>query len=103
MQWIAARVVLGTLWAGGLLFIGLLVWFEPDRLAALGLPALVPAMKSLALWAVSGAIFIFLVLVADALCPRTPIFLKGFLKTFTGAGAWMAFGWAMVQVFSQVG
>ena len=90
------RLTLGYLWALILALAGLAVWslreafleILPDQAAGL-----VVATTGLCL---AGAQFIFMMLVADALCPKAPALMVAFLKTFCGALFWMSIGWVVV-------
>jgi len=110
----AARLILGYLWGAGLLGVGLVVWRRPVPVEAAltrsssGLngsaawagqlsDAVGQIVLGLSVWAMAGGVFVFLVMVADVVCPRVPMGISGFAKTFTGAAAWLALGWSVLQ------
>lgn len=89
------RLTLGYLWALVLALAGVWVWTHKNELAQLlpaGHQALVVAISALCL---AGAQFVFMLLVADDLCPRTWAGLRMFLKTFTGSVIWMSLLWVV--------
>jgi len=109
-----ARLVFGYLWGAGLLAVGLIVWRRPlaveaavagladgargsQRWAALLSDVISQAVLGLSVWAMAGGVFVFLVLVADVVCPRVPMGVSGFAKTFSGTVAWLALGWSLFQ------
>lgn len=93
------RLALGWLWAMLLALMGVGLWHE--RLLWMDLlhthdPAVVVALVCLCL---AGAQFVFMLLVADDLCPRTPAGLTLFLKIFAGTVIWLSLLWLGVQVW----
>ena len=92
------RIGLGLVWAGSLLAGGLSVRrhaLQWSQLAAnWGWSAQAAAwdLTLVAVIGISGAQFIFMVLVADALCPEADRNVTGFLKAFSGVLAVMAMG-----------
>lgn len=95
-----ARLVLGTLWAAGFLVFGLVMWAAPVDVGALA-GAVSPALiRTLAILAVAGAEFIFMVLVADEVCPRAPLTMKIALKLTAGSVTWLALCGTLWQIFA---
>jgi hypothetical protein len=92
----------GSLWAGGLMMLGLLLWSMPPDLHALTQIMPDPLRRGIALLAVAGAQFIFMVLVADQVCHRTPLLLKAACKLVAAAATWAALVWTLWLVFSAI-
>lgn len=95
----ALRLVLGYIWALTLGLAGL--WIAAHRMELLQvLPAagsgLVVATVGLCL---AGAQLVFMLLVADDLCPRTPVTFTAFLKTFSGSIVWMCIAWIAILLW----
>lgn len=89
----AFRLMLGYLWAVSLALAGVWVWLHGNELAQMlpaGQQAAVVATAALCL---AGAQFVFMLLVADDLCPKASAVCIMFLKTFTGTIVWMSLGW----------
>lgn len=84
------------------MLLGLLLWSMPAGLGDLA--PLVPRQLrySMALLAVAGAQFIFMALVADEVCPRTPVLMKAACKLAAAAATWAALLWTLVQVFAAI-
>lgn len=108
--WLLIRVILGTVWAGGILYWSLGLWGNVLALTLQagdwGLPtsAVASALRTAAVAGISAAQFIFMVLVADVLCPGADRTFVGFLKAFTGilavlASVWVAWGVGGLQFF----
>ena len=91
------RLGMGYLWAACLLLSGMWLWGQqatleadvPNELIWLG-----------TVWTITAAQLVFMVLVADDLCPVMPMVFIGFLKRVTGilwwgvllCGAWLVWG-----------
>jgi hypothetical protein len=92
------RIALGLVWAGSLLAGGLWVqqhaqqWSEIAGTWGWSIEAAAWDLKLVAVIGISAAQFIFMVLVADALCPHADRNVTGFLKAFTGVLAVLAMG-----------
>ncbi len=84
------------------MLLGLLLWSMPPGLRELA--QLVPdgLRYSTALLAVAGAQFIFMVLVADEVCPRAPLLMKAACKLAAAAVTWAALLWTLSQVFAAI-
>lgn len=110
-SWLARplRLAVGTVWAACLLLLGLWVW---ERQVGFGAQWLSPTTagphlgeqvaRGLAVFAVSGAHFVFMFLVADDLCPRAAVGVRQFLQFFTGSLSLGALGWTGWLVFSML-
>ena len=91
------RLGLGYLWAACLLLAGLWLWGQQNTL-----PADVPRelMWLGTVWTITAAQLVFMVLVADDLCPVMPMVFMGSFKLITGilwwgvllCGAWLVWG-----------
>ena len=87
--WRMLRIVLGTVWAAGLLLVGLFIFAlltsPVDHLHGL-ISASMPINRQMATWLCLAAIcssqFVFMVLVADVVCPGASMFVTGILKAF---------------------
>ncbi len=92
------RIALGLVWAGSLLAGGLWVrqhaqqWAELAGTWGWSMQDAAWDLSLVAVIGISGAQFIFMVLVADALCPHADRNVTGFLKAFTGVLAVLAMG-----------
>ena len=84
------RISTGCLWAGGLLLVGLWLWGQPlsftdgDAMAAGYLEVILMVLL------IAAGQFIFMVFVADVLCPDAPMVVTGLLKGIAGATGWIA-------------
>lgn len=99
----ALRLVLGYFWAITLGLAGL--WIIAHRMELLNmLPAagsgLVVATIGLCL---AGAQLVFMLLVADDLCPDAPVTFTAFIKTFAGSIVWMCIAWIAILLWQLIG
>jgi hypothetical protein len=97
------RLILGLLWAMILALVGLAIWSNQSFLLELfptDASRLILAAAGLCL---SGAQFIFLMLVADDLCPQAPAGMTLFLKAFSGALFWMCLIFIAVTTWRSFG
>ncbi|MCC7205109.1 MAG: hypothetical protein IT441_08515 [Phycisphaeraceae bacterium] len=83
-------VVLGWAWALALMLLGLTLWLAADHDG----PTLTSLLTSLGLVCLCGAHFIFLVLVADHLCPHAPDRFRLACQGAAGLLTWMSMIWA---------
>lgn len=88
------HLCLGWLWALVLAVMGIFIWSRRDLWLAI-VPQSGPLILATAWLCLAGGQFVFLLLVADRICPRTPQGFALFLKTFFGAQAWMCLGWLL--------
>jgi hypothetical protein len=79
---------LGCAWAIAMLWAGLWLWRQGilGSLTAAG-----------ALFFIAAGQFVFMVLVADDLCPQAHAAITGFGKAFAGALTWLALGYAVLR------
>lgn len=89
------RLVLGCIWAGALLLIGLWLWDMPIKDTGPGTADLARLVRCGAVWAIAASQFVFMVFVADALFPRAPRSLTSFLKLVTGMLVWLTLGYGV--------
>lgn len=98
------RLLLGSTWAGALLLMGMALWTRPVLVVAMEGEVGRELVRAMAVSAMAGAQFMFMVLVADGLCPRAPTAMTGTCKLTAGlltlAGmAWA--GWATWQLLGR--
>lgn len=91
------RLGLAWLWAVMLVMAGIGVWQHQAMLAGIVPESLQNTMPAWACLFVGGGQFIFLLLVADDLCPNAPATLSFFLKAFTGSMVWLSILWMILQ------
>ncbi len=96
------RLGLGALWAAGFLGAGLWIVSGVPQLAGRPQPLPPALLGGLTVLAMAGAQFIFLVLVADELCPRAPIRVKIVCKLTAGCVTWAALCWTAWQIFTAL-
>jgi hypothetical protein len=104
-------MILGSVWAAGLLIAGLFLLSLVSRSAGGLLSTLsddLPFLKHAAAWlalaAICAAQFVFMVLVADVLCPGASMVVTGFLKTFFVSLLLLAVVrvlWMVIQLFGM--
>ncbi len=110
LSWLARplRLGLGYLWAAALLMFGLWLWNQHGEVVT-SLMGWAPTndsrawgqiVRSLSIFAMSGAQFVFLFLVADELFPNTPLLFSEFLEFFFATVALGALVWTL-WIFSQ--
>lgn len=87
------RLFLGYLWALTLALAGAWLWLHRDELAQMLGPGDQAAVLAAACLCLAGAQFVFMLLVADDLCPRASKELTIFLKTFSGSIIWISLFW----------
>lgn len=90
---------MGYLWASGLLLCGIWLWGRHSVQELVFPPALV---RIGAIWAIAAAQLVFMVLVADDLCPRMPMVFTGWLKLLLGALWWTALCYGAWVVWARV-
>lgn len=99
----ALRFSLGYVWAAALLLFGLWVWQHRAGLstgvqgwAGVDHASIDAVIRCVAVFGVSGGFFVFMVFIADEVCPKTPLLVGGALRFFAGAmamGALALSGW----------
>lgn len=82
----------GIVWATALLMAGFWLWDQQGEIIQLvarfveteSLRPVTIIARLCAVWTIAAAEFVFMVYVADAMFPRTPLVLRGFLKMVAG-------------------
>ena len=87
------RLFLGYIWALTLALAGVWLWLHRDELAQMLGPGDQAAVLAAACLCLAGAQFVFMLLVADDLCPNATKELTVFLKTFSGSIIWISLFW----------
>ena len=85
-----SKLLLGYLWALSMMLAGLWFWTHPFT----GL-YLFRFSRCVAVMTLAGAIFIFMAVVVDDLCPKAHVIFTGFVKSFAGFLVWWTFAAAL--------
>ncbi|MCC7146086.1 MAG: hypothetical protein IT443_06535 [Phycisphaeraceae bacterium] len=82
-----------------LMLLGLAVWGRQPNFVGMDPYRNMLALKGLSAVAVVGSQFVFLVMVADDLCPKVPSAFAGACKLLCGGATWALLAWVGWQIW----
>lgn len=89
------RISLGTVWTVILCLVGVVLLIQPVPDIMTEHILVSQLLRCAGIWAVTSGIFVFLVVVVDAIRPKKPIANTGLLKVFIGTIQWLALGYGV--------
>ena len=89
------RISLGTLWTAVLCLGGIILLLQPVPAVVEDPVRVAQLLRCAGIWGIAAGVFVFLVVVVDAIRPKKPIINTGLLKVFVGTIQWLALGYGV--------
>ncbi|MAX26578.1 MAG: hypothetical protein CMJ19_18960 [Phycisphaeraceae bacterium] len=89
------RISLGTIWTAILCLIGVALLLQPVPSVVDDPVRVSQLLRCAGIWGIASGIFVFLVVVVDAMSRKKPIANIGLLKVFVGTIQWLALGYGV--------
>ncbi|MBL4699729.1 MAG: hypothetical protein JKX85_00590 [Phycisphaeraceae bacterium] len=89
------RISLGAIWTVVLCLTGLVLLLQPVPAVVDDPIRVAQLLRCAGIWGITAGVFVFLVVVVDAIRPKKPINSIGLLKVFVGTLQWLALGYGV--------
>ena len=89
------RISLGTVRTAILCLIGVVLLLQPIPTVVEDPVRVGQLLRCAGIWGIASGLFVFLVVVVDAIGPKKPIGITGLLKVFIGTIQWLALGYGV--------
>lgn len=89
------RISLGTVWTLILCLVGVVLLLQPVPHVVEDPIRVGQLLRCGGIWGITSGVFVFLVVVVDAIRPKKPIGITALLKVFIGTIQWLALGYGV--------